>query len=157
SAGLLAKGGKGGGRLEGGGIFGMDLKANLGVLSGGDTALGELSNGDGVGGLPRAFIYAGTPPGGARLWDVGESAAAQLMASFYRNLKTMSKAEALRQAQLGLIRGEGQSDLLARRGVGGIGKLGETVKSESASQDPISISTSHPYFWAPFILGGGGK
>jgi CHAT domain-containing protein len=45
--------------------------------------------------------------------------------------------------------------MLARRGVGGIGKLGETVKSESASQN--SISTSHPYFWAPFILVGDGK
>ena len=67
----------------------------------------------------------------------------------------MSKVEALRQAQLELIRGEGRSDLLARRGVGGIGKLGETTKSESASQN--SISTSHPYFWAPFILVGEGK
>jgi CHAT domain-containing protein len=79
------------------------------------------------------------------------------MASFYRNLKIMSKVEALRQAQLELIRGEGRSDLLARRGVGGIGKLGETVKSEFPAQDPISISTSHPYFWAPFILVGDGK
>ena len=79
------------------------------------------------------------------------------MASFYRNLKTMSKVEALRQAQLELIRGEGRSDLLARRGVGGIGKLGESLKSESPSQGPISISTSHPYFWAPFILVGEGK
>ena len=69
----------------------------------------------------------------------------------------MSKVEALRQAQLELVRGEGRSDLLARRGVGGFGKLGETVKSESLSQAPVSISTSHPYFWAPFILVGDGK
>jgi CHAT domain-containing protein len=157
SAVLLAKEDKEDGRLEVREIFGMDLKANLVVLSGCETGLGKLSTGDELVGLTRAFIYAGTPSVVASLWGVDDSSTAQLMASFYRNLKTMGKAEALRQAQLELIRGEGRSDLLARRGVGGIGKLGETVKSESPSQDPISISTSHPYFWAPFILVGDGK
>jgi CHAT domain-containing protein len=157
SAVLLAKGGKEDGRLEVREIFGMDLKANLVVLSGCDTALGKLSTGDELVGLTRAFIYAGTPSVVASLWNVDDSSTAQLMASFYRNLKTMSKVEALRQAQLELIRGEGRSDLLARRGVGGIGKLGETVKSQSPSQNPMSISTSDPYFWAPFILVGDGK
>ena len=155
SAVLLAKEGKEDGRLEVREIFGMDLKANLVVLSGCDTALGKLSTGDELVGLTRAFIYAGTPSVVASLWNVDDSSTAHLMASFYRNLKTMSKVEALRQAQLELIRGEGRSDMLARRGVGGIGKLGETVKSESASQNPVS--TSHPYFWAPFILVGDGK
>ena len=83
------------------------------------------------------------------------SSTAALMASFYKNLKTMTKVEALRQAQLELIRGEGRSDLLAQRGVGGIGRLGETPGAQSLSQN--SISVSHPYFWAPFILVGDGK
>jgi CHAT domain-containing protein len=65
--------------------------------------------------------------------------------------------EALRQAQLQLIKGEGSSDLLARRGVGGIGRLGETPEKKSQPPESISISTSHPYFWAPFILVGDGK
>jgi len=157
SAVLLAKGGKEDGRLEVREIFGMDLKANLVVLSGCDTALGKLSTGDELIGLTRAFIYAGTPSVVASLWSVDDSSTAQLMASFYRNLKTMSKAEALRQAQLELIRGEGHSDLLAKRGVGGIGKLGETPEAQSGSQDSISVSTSQPYFWAPFILVGDGQ
>src|SRR5262249_46709397 len=155
SAVLLAKEDKEDGRLEVREIFGMELKANLVVLSGCDTGLGKLSTGDELVGLTRAFIYAGTPSVVASLWSVDDSSTAHLMASFYRNLKTMSKVEALRGAQLELIRGEGRSDMLARRGVGGIGKLGETVKSEP--QDRISISTSHPYFWAPFILVGDGK
>lgn len=67
----------------------------------------------------------------------------------------MTKVEALRQAQLTMIRSEGRSDLLARRGVGGIGKLGETP--EAQSRNTGSVSTSHPYFWAPFILVGDGK
>jgi CHAT domain-containing protein len=157
SAVLLAKGGKEDGRLEVREIFGMDLKANLVVLSGCDTALGKLSTGDELVGLTRAFIYAGTPSVVASLWSVDDSSTAQLMSRFYRNLKTMSKAEALRQAQLELIRGEGRSDLIAKRGVGGIGKLGETPEAQSPSEDPISVSTSHPYFWAPFILVGDGK
>jgi CHAT domain-containing protein/predicted negative regulator of RcsB-dependent stress response len=157
SAVLLAREGNEDGRLEVREIFGMDLKAKLVVLSGCETGLGKLSTGDELVGLTRAFIYAGTPSVVASLWSVDDSSTAHLMASFYKNLKTMSKVEALRQAQLELIRGEGRSDLLARRGVGGIGKLGETVKSESLSQNPISVSTSHPYFWAPFILVGDGK
>ena len=91
---LLAKGGKEDGRLEVREIFGMDLKANLVVLSGCDTGLGKLSTGDELVGLTRAFIYAGTPSVVASLWSVDDSSTAQLMASFYRNLKTMSKVEA---------------------------------------------------------------
>ena len=85
--------------------------------------------------------------------------AAQLMASFYKKLKTMTKVEALRQAQLNLIRGTVNSELLVRRGIGGIGKLGEVPAPKSPSQDstPIAISTSHPFFWAQFILVGEGK
>ena len=79
------------------------------------------------------------------------------MASFYKNLKTMTKVEALRQAQLELIRGNVNSDLLARRGIGGVGKLGDVPVVESPAQDSVSVSTSHPYFWAPFILVGEGK
>ena len=161
SAILLAKDGKEDGRLEVREIFGMDLKASLVVLSACDTALGKLSSGDELVGLTRAFIYAGTPSVMASLWKVDDASTASLMGSFYRNFKTMSKAEALRQAQLELIRGQASSDLLARRGVGGIGKLGEVpeAKSDSPGSVPVSISvsTSHPYFWAPFILVGDGK
>ena len=81
------------------------------------------------------------------------------MASFYKNLKTMAKVEALRQAQLQLIRGNVGSDLLARRGIGEVGKLGEVPAAKFPAQESVatSISTSHPYFWAPFILVGEGK
>ena len=157
SAILLAKSDKEDGRLEVREIFGMDLKASLVVLSACETGLGKLSSGDELVGLTRAFIYAGTPSVVASLWNVEDSSTAQLMASFYKNLKTMSKVEALRQAQLNLIRGNVNSDLLARRGIGGVGKLGETPASKSPSQDSVSVSTSHPYFWAPFILVGDGK
>ena len=77
------------------------------------------------------------------------------MSGFYKNLRTKTKVESLRQAQLEMIRGEVSRELLAQRGVGGVGKLGQTVAAKSPSQN--SISVSHPYFWAPFILVGDGK
>lgn len=157
SAILLAKSDKEDGRLEVRENFGMDLKASLVVLSACETGLGKLSSGDELVGLTRAFIYAGTPSVVASLWNVEDSSTAQLMASFYKNLKTMTKVEALRQAQLQLIRGNINSDLLVRRGIGGVGKLGEVPAPKSLSPDSVSISTSHPYFWAPFILVGDGK
>ena len=162
SAILLAKDDKEDGRLEVREIFGMDLKASLIVLSACETGLGKLSSGDELVGLTRAFIYAGTPSVVASLWNVEDSSTAQLMASFYKNLKTMTKVEALRQAQLQLIRGQANSELLARRGIGGVGKLGETLSSQlpaPSSELPasVAVSTSHPYFWAPFILVGEGK
>jgi CHAT domain-containing protein len=161
SAILLAMDGKEDGRLEVKEIFGMDLKASLVVLSACETGLGRLSSGDELVGLTRAFIYAGTPSVIASLWKVEDESTAALMASFYKHLKIMAKVDALRQAQLELIRGEGSggTELLAKRGVGGIGKLGSTpqVKSEPAVSASIPVSTSHPYFWAPFILVGDGK
>ncbi len=140
----------------------MDLKANLVVMNACETGLGKLSSGDELVGLTRAFVYAGTPSVVASLWNVENSSTVARMASFCKNLKTMTKVEALRQAQLELIRGERGSDLLARRGIGGVGRLGETPSSQlhapsSEPDAPISVSTSHPYFWAPFILVGDGK
>ena len=133
----------------------MDLNASLVVLSGCETGLGKLSSGDEFIGLTRAFIYAGTPSVVASLWKVDDASTASLMSSFYKNLKTKTKVEALRQAQLELIRGKVNRELLAQRGVGGVGKLGQAPVAQSQSQNTISIS--HPYFWAPFILVGDGK
>ena len=133
----------------------MDLKANLVVLSGCDTALGRLSTGDELVGLTRAFIYAGTPTVIASLWPVDDAATALLMSRFYENLKTMPKVEALRQAQLRQIKEKRTSEFMARRV--------NQVREEPASrygQDSVrtgSSLTSHPYFWAPFILVGEGR
>lgn len=127
---LLASEGKEDGRLEVKEIFQMDLKAGLVVLSACETGLGKLSTGDELVGLTRAFIYAGTPTVVASLWKVQDMSTTELMAGFYKNLRTMNKVEALRQAQLGLIRNRDTSGFLP---------------------------TSHPYFWAPFILVGDGK
>lgn len=151
---LLAKSDKEDGRLEVREIFGMNLKANLVVLSAGETGLEKLSSGDQLVGLTRAFIYAGTPSVIASLWQVDDAATAQLMSKFYKNLKTMTKVDALRQSQLDLIRGHLSSDILARRAKRAAEKPDRTEETSASSRFAAIVATSAPYFWAPFVLVG---
>ena len=90
-------------------IFNLKLRADLVVLSACETGLGKEVKGEGLMSLTRAFMYAGTPSVVVSLWNVNDESAADLMIRFYRNLKTarMSKAEALRQAQLETINDNG--------------------------------------------------
>jgi len=66
--------------------YSLDL-SNVGlvVLSACETQLGELSAGDYVVGLNRAFLY-GTPTVIASLWSVNDEATGVLMESFYTYL-----------------------------------------------------------------------
>jgi CHAT domain-containing protein len=70
------------------------------VLSGCSTGLGKAS-GDGIIGLARAFIYAGTPAVVVSQWDVSDRATTYLMDQFYASLgKGRGPAAALRDAQM---------------------------------------------------------
>ena len=81
-------------------VFTLDLRADLVVLSGCSTGLGRLT-GDGIFGLSRAFIYAGSPSVVVSQWDVSDRATAFLMERFYAKLAAgLSKAAALRASQL---------------------------------------------------------
>ncbi|WP_414621526.1 CHAT domain-containing protein [Calothrix sp. CCY 0018] len=78
----------------------LNLKADLVVLSGCDTALGRIT-GDGVIGLSRAFFAAGADSVIGSLWSVPDESTAILMTHFHGNLsKNTGKAGALRQAML---------------------------------------------------------
>ncbi|MEQ8190372.1 MAG: CHAT domain-containing protein [Candidatus Eremiobacterota bacterium] len=85
-------------------IFDLDLKAYLVCLSACRTGIGEDAGGDELVGLSRAFIYAGTPTICSSLWDVSDVATSELMERFYYHLKDKNKSEALRLAQLGLMK-----------------------------------------------------
>jgi CHAT domain-containing protein len=81
-------------------IINLNLKAELVVLSGGDTAIGKVTN-DGVIGLSRSFLTAGATSVIGSLWCVSDMATAFLMTEFYQELsKNPDKAAALRQAML---------------------------------------------------------
>jgi CHAT domain-containing protein len=85
-------------------IYGLDLSADLVVLSGCQTALGREIRGEGLLGLTRGFLYAGAPRVVASLWWVDDRATAELMARFYRGLwrENLPPAAALRKARLSL-------------------------------------------------------
>ena len=86
-------------------IFGLELKdANIVTLSACETALSKIYGGDDLVGLSRGFIYAGAPSIMATLWSVCERSTYILMVEFYKNWiqRGMTKAQALRQAQLNL-------------------------------------------------------
>jgi CHAT domain-containing protein len=96
----LAPDGKDDGLLSANEVSKLKLNAELVVLSACDTGWGRIT-GDGVIGLPRAFITAGTPSIIASLWRVPDESTAFLMPEFYRQLeKNRDKARALRQAML---------------------------------------------------------
>ncbi len=96
----LAPSGKDDGLLSANDILKLNLNAELVVLSACDTGWGRIT-GDGVIGLPRAFITAGTPSIVASLWRVPDESTAFLMPEFYRQLgNNRDKARALRQAML---------------------------------------------------------
>ncbi|HSG40879.1 MAG TPA: CHAT domain-containing protein, partial [Thermoanaerobaculia bacterium] len=84
------------------------LDADLVTLSACDTALGREMGGEGLVGLTRAFQYAGARSVLASLWGVSDRSTADLMKRFYSHLKQgRSKDEALRAAQIDLIRRKG--------------------------------------------------
>jgi len=82
-------------------ILTLSIHAELVVLSGCDTGLGRPVYGEGLVGLNRAFFVAGADRVVSSLWQVPDTATAELMASFYRALLEYdaSPSEALRIAQ----------------------------------------------------------
>jgi CHAT domain-containing protein/Tfp pilus assembly protein PilF len=105
-------------------IFNLDLDADLVVLSACQTGLGKLMRGEGMVGLTRAFMYAGSPRVVVSLWQVNDMATPAFMKAFYRRLTQGDTATAaLQRAKLAMLR----SDIPAYH---------------------------HPYFWAPFVLVG---
>ncbi len=79
----------------------LDLPAELVVLSGCETALGEELAGEGLIGLPQSFLSAGARRVLVSLWRVGDRSTAELMTHFYRGilLAKLPPAAALRAAQ----------------------------------------------------------
>ncbi len=111
------------------------IDADLVVLSACESGLGQELGGEGLIGLTRAFQYAGARSVAASLWSVPDQTTAELMIRFYRHLRSgLPKAEALRAAQLELIRGP--------------------IEVEDKDGQKVWIDASAPYYWAAFQLYG---
>jgi len=112
------------GFLRSNAIFKLKLSADLVVLSACRTGLGKDFKGEGLIGLTRAFMHAGSQRVMVSLWDVEDRATSELMVRFYDGHlgpEKLSLAGALRKAQIELL------------------------------NDPRWKS---PYYWAPFVLQG---
>jgi CHAT domain-containing protein len=83
-------------------IFNLNLPADLVVVSACETGLGKEIKGEGLVGLTRGFMYAGSPRLLVSLWKVNDKATAEFMTRFYKLIleKKLPPAEALREAQL---------------------------------------------------------
>jgi CHAT domain-containing protein/tetratricopeptide (TPR) repeat protein len=86
------------------------IQAGLVVLSGCHSAAGAAIPGEGALGLPRAWLAAGAESVVGSLWNTPDDEGA-LFAELYRNLRDLGRldaAQALRQAQLTMIRSGGR-------------------------------------------------
>lgn len=92
------------GRLNVYEVFELNLNAKLVTLSACETGLGNISQGDELTGLSRAFLFAGSSSVIVSLWSVADYPTALLMTNFYRYLRDHSMQEALTMAQRDVIR-----------------------------------------------------
>jgi CHAT domain-containing protein len=80
------------------------LDTELVVLSACDTGIGKLSGGEGVVGLSRAFLFAGTRSLLASLWPVADRSGSRLVVGFYESLLAgLPKDEALRRSRARIL------------------------------------------------------
>jgi CHAT domain-containing protein/Tfp pilus assembly protein PilF len=87
------------------------LRADVVMLSACETAVGQVRRYEGMYGLARAFLYAGSRSVGASLWRVDDVSTARLMGAFYREyVRGVPKVEALRRAQVELLRDKQYAD-----------------------------------------------
>lgn len=114
---------------------------DLVVLSACQTGLGgKLGNGEEILGLGYQIQKTGAKAAIASLWAVDDGGTQVLMDAFYQHYSSgnLTKAEALRQAQIALI-------------------TGNLPASSAPNAETADIRHfAHPYYWAPFILIGNG-
>lgn len=137
------------------------------TLSACDTATGGGINENGaeVEGLAATVLRQQAKSVLATLWKVADDSTAKLMQDFYRQRaqdKPPSRAQALRSAQLALLRGQDlpavQAALKSDVARGGSRSDAPSSAMATAGTAPTAIDPkrpyAHPYYWAPFVLSG---
>jgi CHAT domain-containing protein len=126
------------------------------TLSACDTAVGgEGADGKEVEGFAVLAQRQGAKAVMATLWSVADESTTLLMREFYRlrmSQGEITKAEALRHAQIALLTGKVRGEDSQARGT----MANRPTNTGAYVTDP-KRPYSHPYFWAPFLLMGNWK
>jgi CHAT domain-containing protein len=146
---------------------GLDLwGTKLVVLSACETGLGEVKNGEGVYGLRRALVLAGSESQVMSLWQVSDSATRDLMVEYYKRLQAgEGRTEGLRQVQLTLIKsGAASATPLTAVQISPPTAAGANSSGSASAQERgvgiaregknLTQDRSHPFYWASFIQSG---
>jgi CHAT domain-containing protein len=108
-------------------LYNMKLHADLAVLSACNTGIGKLQRGEGVMSLGRAFFYSGVPAILMSLWPAQDQSTAEIMGVFYARLSKGATKPEALQA------------------------------GKKAYLDSADELTSHPFYWAGFVMQGDPK
>lgn len=123
-------------------------KIELLVLSACRTALGDDRTELGFAGLA---VQAGVKSVLASLWSVSDEGTLGLMAQFYHQLKVAPiKAEALRQAQIAMLKGQ----VRINNGRLILSNLNKELELPSELANLTKEDFSHPYYWSGFTMIG---
>ncbi|MEW6495585.1 MAG: CHAT domain-containing protein, partial [Cyanobacteriota bacterium] len=120
------------------------------VLSACRTALGDVDAELGFAGLA---VQAGVKSALASLWYVSDEGTLALMSGFYQQLRQEDvtiKAEALRRAQIAMLRGQVRLENGQLQGLEELGSI--PLPPELAKRGNHNFS--HPYYWAAFTMIG---
>jgi CHAT domain-containing protein len=126
-------------------VLNLKLNAELTVLSACNTGSGEFYTGEGVMGMSRAFLIAGSQRVLVSLWPIPSLETEKLMIAFYKKIKAgVSPEDALRAVKLAFQEGRltKSSEVSSDRGI----RLKKTKK--------VPRDSRHPFYWAAFVLIG---
>lgn len=105
-------------------LYNQSIETDLVVLSSCSSASGQIYKGEGVQGMSKAFILAGSKLVLSSLWNASERSSLELLTSFFKHIKAgKSPSQCLRQSKLKYL----QQALPTQR---------------------------HPYYWSNYILIG---
>jgi CHAT domain-containing protein len=100
----------------------LEMGSRIVVLSGCETGLGKVKRGDGVVGLARAFMVAGSDGVGVSLWSISDEATVEFMRGVYGRVIEGGKS------------------------------FGEAYQEEKWEFRGRGGEWRHPYYWAGFML-----
>jgi CHAT domain-containing protein len=119
-----------------------------------------LANGKEMEGLAFVAQDLGAKAVVASLWPVADVGTEVLMREFYRLKRAnpqWAKAEALRQAQIAMLKGQDTNHKQASGERRGIKIANEIEGGMKGYQRDAKARFGHPHYWAPFILIGNWK